>query len=163
MNKWACVGERHLPELDTIDCAILRALQRDAAATVNEVSQTVGISSTPCWKRIKRLEEAGVIEKRVALLNPDELGLNLVGYIRIRTNEHNEDWLAKFASGIKIIPEVMECHRMSGDVDYLIKIVVADMADYDRVYKKLISVAPMAEVSGNFSMERLKQTTELPL
>lgn len=150
-------------DLDTIDHAILRFLQQDASASISDISESVGISSSPCWKRIKRLEEAGAITKRVALLDAEALGFGLVGYIRIRTKDHDKHWLDKFARGIKAVPEVTECHRMTGDVDYLVKIVVRDMADYDRVYKKLISIAPMADVSGNFSMERLKYTTELSL
>lgn len=150
-------------KIDDIDRSILNALQEDAAQTVAEIAQRAGISQTPCWKRIKKLDDAGYIRKRVALLDAQKAGLSLVGFVRIRTSEHNEAWLANFSKGIRAMREVTECHRMTGDVDYLVKIVVTDMADYDRVYKKLISIADMADVSANFSMERLKETTELPL
>jgi Lrp/AsnC family transcriptional regulator len=149
--------------LDDIDRSILNALQEDASRTVAEVAARAGISQTPCWKRIKKLEEGGFIRKRVALLDAQKTGLCLVGFVRIRTSEHNEAWLKNFAAGIRAMREVTECHRMTGDVDYLVKVVVTDMDDYDRVYKKLISIADMADVSANFSMERLKETTELPL
>ncbi|MEM7570050.1 MAG: Lrp/AsnC family transcriptional regulator, partial [Pseudomonadota bacterium] len=131
--------------------------------TIAELAQRAGVSQTPCWKRIKRLEKAGIIKKRVALIDAEAVGLPLVGYIRIRTNEHNQAWLDKFSRAIQTIREVTECHRMSGDVDYLVKVVVADVSDYDRVYKKLISSVDMAEVSVSFSMERLKETTQLPI
>lgn len=152
-----------MEKLDDIDRAILRALQDDASDTIAELAERAGVSQTPCWKRIKRLEKLGVIKKRVALLDANAIGLPLVGYIRIRTNEHNQAWLDKFSRAIQTIPEVTECHRMSGDVDYLVKVVVSDVADYDRVYKKLISTVDMAEVSVSFSMERLKETTQLPI
>ncbi|MEM1019927.1 MAG: Lrp/AsnC family transcriptional regulator [Sphingomonadales bacterium] len=152
-----------MEKLDDIDRAILRALQDDASDTIAELAERAGVSQTPCWKRIKRLEKLGVIKKRVALLDANAIGLPLVGYIRIRTNEHNQAWLDKFSRAIQTIPEVTECHRMSGDVDYLVKVVVSDVADYDRVYKKLISTVDMAEVSASFSMERLKETTQLPI
>ncbi|MEO0412211.1 MAG: Lrp/AsnC family transcriptional regulator [Pseudomonadota bacterium] len=149
--------------LDDIDKSILRALQDDAAGTVAEVAARAGVSQTPCWKRIKKLEERGFIKKRVALLDAEQLGLALVGFIRIRTNAHNQEWLDRFSKGVKLIPEVLECHRMTGDVDYLVKVALRDMADYDRVYKKLISLADMADVSASFSMERLKETSALPI
>lgn len=152
-----------MEKLDDIDRAILRALQEDASETIADLAERAGVSQTPCWKRIKRLEKAGVIKKRVALIDADTIGLPLVGYIRIRTSEHNQAWLDRFSRAIQTIREVTECHRMSGDVDYLVKVVVANVADYDRVYKKLISSVDMAEVSVSFSMERLKETTQLPI
>ncbi|MEM6681776.1 MAG: Lrp/AsnC family transcriptional regulator [Pseudomonadota bacterium] len=150
-------------QLDDIDRKILRALQENADATIAEIAERAGVSQTPCWKRIKKLEASNVIKKRVALLDPSALGLALVGYVRVRTNAHTQEWTEEFAKGIRALPEITECHRMTGDVDYLLKVVIADMDDYDRVYKKLIKIADLADVSVNFSMERLKETTELPL
>ena len=123
----------------------------------------LGLSTNACWRRIKRLEESGVIRARVALLDERTLGLKLTVFVAVKTNEHNDAWLRKFARGIKELPEVVEFYRMSGDTDYLLKIVAQDIDDYDRVYKKLISVAPMHDVSSSFAMERIKSSTALPL
>ncbi len=149
--------------MDEIDKRILACLQSDATGSIAEIAERAGVSQTPCWKRIKRLEEKGHIAKRVALLNAQSLNLGLVGYIRIRAAQHSETWLKKFTAGIQAIPEITECHRMTGDIDYLLKIVAPDMAAYDVIYKKLIRIADMADVNGSFSMEQLKHTTELPL
>ena len=121
------------------------------------------MSTNACWRRIKRLQEDGFIRRRVALLDEHKLGLNVTVFVSVKTREHNQEWLAAFASGISALPEVVEFYRMSGDTDYLLKIVVADINDYDRVYQKLISIAPMHDVSSSFAMERIKSSTELPL
>ena len=149
--------------LDDLDVAILRELQRDASRSVQEIADAVGLSQNPCWRRIKRLEAAGVVQGRVALLDPDVLGFGLTVFVSIRTNQHNDEWLERFASAVGRIPEIVEIHRMSGDVDYLLKVLVRDIAEYDRIYKKLISVVELSDVSSSFAMESIKRTTEIPL
>ena len=127
------------------------------------LADQVGLSTNACWRRIKRLEEAGIIRARVALLDERSLGLKLTVFVSVKTAEHNDDWLQTFAEGISGIPEVVEFYRMSGDIDYLLKVVVQDIDDYDRVYKKLIAVAPLHDVSSSFAMERIKSSTAVPL
>lgn len=152
-----------LSQLDSIDWAILGVLQRDASIPVHEVGDRVGLSSNACWRRIKRLEDSGIIARRVALLDPVKLGLATTVFVAIRTNRHDPAWLEAFSKGIAAIEEISECHRMAGDVDYLLKIVVRDIAHYDRIYRKLIAAVPdIADVSSSFSMEQMKATTVLP-
>ncbi|PQA87973.1 Lrp/AsnC family transcriptional regulator [Hyphococcus luteus] len=148
--------------MDSTDKAILRILQRDSSTPVSDIAHEVGLSATPCWRRIKKLEEDGVIRARVALADMAALGLSLTAFISVKTPQHNEAWLKKFADAIRRIPEILEVHRMSGDIDYLLKVVAPDMASYDRVYKKLIAAAEFSDVTSTFSMEVLKETTELP-
>jgi Lrp/AsnC family transcriptional regulator len=150
-------------ELDRIDMRILAALQADASLAIAELAEAVGLSSNACWRRVKRLEESGVIRRRVALLDPLKLGLGVTVFVAVRTNEHAEEWLEGFAKGVAQIPEVVEFYRMSGEVDYLLKVLVSDIAHYDRVYKRLIKTATLADVSSSFAMEQLKYTTALPL
>lgn len=152
-----------MEEFDRLDLRILNLLQDDASLSNAEIADQVGLSSNACWRRIRRLEERGVIRKRVALLSQEQLALDVTVFVGIRTNEHNDRWLKKFSDGVAAIPEVVEFYRMSGDTDYMLKIVVKDIADYDRVYKKLISVVPLRDVSSSFAMERIKSTTALPL
>ena len=149
--------------MDDIDRKILTLLQIDSSLSVSDVAEQVGLSTTPCWRRIHLLEEQGVIERRVALVNPDKVNLGITVFVRLRTAEHNPAWLEKFARGVDAIPEIVEIYRMSGDVDYLLRVVVPDIAGYDAVYKRLIEVADFADVSSNFAMERIKYTTALPL
>ena len=149
--------------LDRTDKAILAALQDDADGPIAQIAERAGVSQTPCWKRIKKLHDKGIITKKVALVDPDMIGLALVGYVQIRTTQHTDAWAKKFATVVTKIPEIVECHRMSGEIDYLIKIVAPNMAGYDAVYKRLIKAIDLAEVSTSFSMERLKHTTALPL
>ena len=152
-----------LSQLDSIDWAILGVLQRDASIPVHEVGDRVGLSSNACWRRIKRLEDSGIIARRVALLDPVKLGLATTVFVAIRTNRHDPAWLEAFSKGVAAIDEISECHRMAGDVDYLLKIVVRDIAHYDRIYRKLIAAVPdLADVSSSFSMERMKASTALP-
>lgn len=152
-----------LSQLDSIDWAILGVLQRDASIPVHEVGDRVGLSSNACWRRIKRLEDSGIIARRVALLDPVKLGLATTVFVAIRTNRHDPAWLEAFSKGVAAIEEISECHRMAGDVDYLLKIVVRDIAHYDRIYRKLIAAVPdIADVSSSFSMEQMKATTVLP-
>ncbi|NKB97707.1 MAG: winged helix-turn-helix transcriptional regulator [Pseudomonadales bacterium] len=149
--------------LDKFDQTILAKLQATCEQSVAQIADEIGLSTNACWRRIKRLEEDGIIRKRVALLNEASLGLKMTVFVSIKTNEHNAEWLETFAAGIKALPEVVEFYRMSGDIDYLLKIVVRDIEDYDRVYKKLISVTPLHDVSSSFAMERIKSSTEIPL
>ena len=154
--------EQH-SKLDTIDWAILGVLQRDASLAVHEVGERVGLSSNACWRRIRRLEDSGIIAHRVALLDAEKLGLATTVFVAIRTNRHDPAWLEAFSRGIAEIEEISECHRMAGEVDYLLKIVVRDIAHYDRIYRRLIGRIPdIADVSSTFSMEKMKATTALP-
>ncbi|WP_426197462.1 Lrp/AsnC family transcriptional regulator [Massilia sp. DWR3-1-1] len=153
-----------MSHLDKFDCAILTALQSDATLSIAGLAEKVGLSSTPCWKRVKRLEEDGYIEHRVTLVNRHKVGLPVTVFVSIRTSEHDEKWLQRFAAAVVALPEVLEFHRMSGDVDYLLKVVTTDIGGYDRFYKKLIaSTAHLTGVSSAFSMEQIKYSTALPL
>ena len=152
-----------MKNIDSIDRAILRELQQDCSRSVQEIGAAVGLSQSPCWKRIRRLEEAGVLKGRVALIDPARVGLSVTVFVTIRTNQHNEAWLDRFGTAVASIPEVIEIYRMSGDVDYLLKILAADIDDYDRIYKKLIRSVEMFDVSSSFAMEQLKYTTAVPL
>jgi len=149
--------------LDSIDRKILTILQADATVAMSEIADRVGLSQTPCWKRVKRLEKDGVIDRRVAILNRDRLGLGVTVIVAVRTAQHSDEWLQLFADGVAKIPEVVEFYRMSGDIDYLLKVVARDIADYDRIYRKLTKVAPLHDVSSSFAMQEIKSTTALPL
>jgi Lrp/AsnC family transcriptional regulator len=149
-------------EFDTIDRHILLTLQEDATISMQALADKVGLSANPVWRRIKRLEEARIITGRVAVVDPVQLGLRLTSFMAIRTNQHEVKWLENFARAVRRIPEIIECHRMTGDVDYLLKIIVRDMAHYDKVYKTLITAVPgLIDVSSTFSMERLKETARI--
>ncbi|NBC23551.1 MAG: AsnC family transcriptional regulator [Gammaproteobacteria bacterium] len=150
-------------KLDRIDRHILRLLQADVTQSIQQVGDAVGLSHNACWRRIKRLEEEGVVRKRVALVDPARLGFGVTVFVTVRTSHHTEEWLDKFARGVAALPEVMEFYRISGDVDYLLKVLVADIAEYDRFYKKLIAIAPLNDVSSNFAMEQVKYSTEVPV
>ncbi len=149
--------------MDRIDTRLLSLIQQQAGLTVAEIAEEVGISSTPVWKRIKRLEGAGIIRKKVALLDASKIGLGLTGFVLIRTTDHSEAWIEDFARVVEQIPEIVEVHRMAGDIDYLLKIVAPDMEGYDNIYKRLINGVDIADVSASFSMEVVKETTALPL
>ncbi len=148
---------------DRLDLQILDALQRDATLSMAQLGAKVGLSSTPCWKRIKRLEDDGLIERRVAVVNRHAVGLPVTVFVSIRAGQHDEKWLTHFAAVVSMLPEVQEFHRMSGDVDYLLKVVASSIDGYDRFYKKLIRLVDLAGVSSAFSMEQIKSTTALPL
>lgn len=151
-------------KLDRIDREILGLLQVDASMPIQQIADRVGLSVNPCWRRIRQMEEAGVIQARVALVDPLKVGLGLTVYVRVKTNQHSADWAKKLNEVIAAMPEILECHRIGGDVDYLLKVVVQDMAGYDRTYKELIGRLPsLADVSALFSMERLKSATALPI
>src|ERR1700752_505990 len=149
--------------MDAIDRKILAVLQDNAALSVAEIGSRVGLSSTPCWKRIQRLEADGVIQKRVAIIDQDSSGLGISVFLSIETGDHSQDWLDKFAKTVTAMPEVMEFYRMAGDVDYMLRVVVADMQAYDVFYKKLISAVPLKNVTSRFAMEKIKSTTALPV
>lgn len=150
-------------ELDSRDWAILRLLQSDASLSVQQIADEVGLSPNPCWRRIKQMEEAGIIARRVALVDPVKIGFASTAFVAIRTNRHDPEWLALFAGAIDEIDQVMECHRMAGDVDYMLKVRVRDIADYDRVYRDLIDRVPgLIDVTTTFSMEEMKASTALP-
>jgi Lrp/AsnC family transcriptional regulator len=149
--------------VDKIDRKILALLQSDSSLTAEEVGEKVGLSKTPCWRRIQRLTESGVIQRTVALLDPKQVNLKTTVFVMVKTSSHSADWVDRFAKALQKIPEVTELHRMSGEVDYLLRIVVPDIAGYDEVYKKMISAVPMFDVSASFVLETIKSTTALPL
>ena len=149
--------------MDRIDKKILDCLQTDAALPVGDIAERVGLSATPCWRRIRNLEKAGIIQRRVALLDPEKLNLGITVFVALKTSQHNYEWLENFADAVSGIDEVVEFYRMSGDTDYLLRIVVPDIAGYDAVYKRLIQAADLSDVSSSFAMERIKYTTALPL
>lgn len=151
------------PHMDAIDKKILATLQEDASLSVAEIGQRVGLSSTPCWKRIQKLEADGVIQKRVALVDQVKIGLGISVFVSIETGDHSQEWLSRFADTVSAMPEVMEFYRMAGDVDYMLRVVVADMQSYDTFYKKLIATAPLKNVTSRFAMEKIKSTTLLPI
>ena len=149
--------------LDAIDRRILDCLQHDASLSTAEIADRVGLSTTPCWRRIQNLERTGVIRGRVALLDRERLDLGVDVFVSLRISRHSEDWLEAFTRAVNAFPEVVEFYRMSGDVDYLMRVVVADIKAYDAFYKRLIRHADIADVSSSFAMERIKYTTALPL
>ena len=149
--------------MDRTDRKILNLLQRDATMPVADIAKRVGLSTTPCWRRIQKLEEEKVIQRRVAVLNPDMVNLGVTVFVSVKTNQHNVEWLKRFSEVITKMPEVVCFFRMSGQVDYLLKIVVPDIAAYDEVYKRLVSQIDIEDVSSAFAMERIKDTVELPL
>ena len=149
--------------MDATDTKILMLLQEDASISIAELAQKVNLSQTPCWKRVQRLEASGVIQKRVALLDPEKVGLGLTVFVSIETADHSGQWLQRFAEFVSAMPEVMELYRMAGDVDYMLRVVVSDMAAYDRFYKRLIEAIPLKNVTSRFAMQRVKSTTAFVL
>ena len=149
--------------IDDFDKKILTILQEDAGGSNAEIAERIGLSPTPCWRRIRNLEEAGIIRKRVALLDRQKLNAGVTVFVAVRTNQHNQEWLERFARVVDSIPEVVEFYRMAGDVDYLLRVVVPDIAAYDGVYKRLIEKIDLYDVSSSFAMEELKYTTAVPL
>lgn len=149
--------------MDDIDKKILNILQQDASLPIAEIAKRVGLSVTPCWRRVQRLDEIGVIRRRVALLDPQKVGANISVFVSVRTNEHNADWLKTFADTVAAMPEVVEFYRMSGEIDYLLRVVVPDIEHYDAFYKKLIGSVKLSDVSSSFAMEQIKFTTILSI
>ncbi|CAN1525263.1 MAG: Lrp/AsnC family transcriptional regulator [Aquidulcibacter sp.] len=150
-------------KIDEADIKLLSILQTDASVSLEEISSRTAMSANTAWRRIKRMEEAGIIAKRVALIDPETVGLGMTVFVAIKTSDHSDEWLENFARSVSAIPEVVEFYRMSGDTDYLLKLLVASIADYDRVYKKLIRSAKLSDVSSSFAMETIKFTTAVPL
>ena len=149
--------------MDEIDRQLLDILQQDATLSIAQMAERVGLSATPCWKRIQKLEAKGVITRRVAVVDPEQVGVGLSVLVSVEAGEHTPKWLWQFSAGVAAMPEVMEVYRMAGDVDYMLRVAVADMAEYDAFYKRLIAVAPMKNVTSRFAMERMKHTTAYPL
>lgn len=149
--------------MDHTDLKILTLLQADASLSVADIAAQVNLSPTPCWRRIQKMEESGVIRARVALVDPLKVGLGLTVFVEIETGDHSGDWLARFAHAVLQMAEVMEVYRMAGDVDYLLKVVVADMEAFDEFYRRLIADVPMKNVTSRFAMEHVKSTTALPI
>lgn len=149
--------------MDRLDRKILRLLQEDSTLAVADIAKKVGLSTTPCWRRIQKLEEEGVIQRRVAILDPVKVNTRVNVFVSIRTNAHSMEWLKRFAEVIQEFPEVVEFYRMSGEVDYLLRVVVPDIAAYDAFYKRMIARIEIRDVSSAFAMEQIKNTTQLPL
>ncbi len=151
-------------ELDKIDRKLLSILQKDSTVSLNVLAESVNLTTTPCWKRLKRLEDNGVINKRVALLSPEKLGLLFTAFVMIKTIDHSHEWYHRFVETVKPFPEVMEFYRMAGEYDYMMKVQVEDMKCFDEFYKKLVnSVDGISNVTSTFAMEPLKYTTALPI
>ena len=150
-------------DLDATDRRILMLLQRDGSLALAEIAAAVGLTTSPCWKRIRRLEDAGVIRGRVAVVDPAKVGLPLTAFVEIEAGDHSPEWLARFAEAAAQMPEVLDVWRMAGDVDYLLRVAVPDMAAYDQFYRRLIAAAPLKNVSSRFAMEQVKGGTPLPI
>ena len=149
--------------MDPIDRKILGLLQQDAGLSIAEIASRVGLSQTPCWKRIQKMEQAGIIKARVALLDAKKLNLGLTVFVIIRTNHHDDVWLQKFARVIKEFQEITGIWRMAGDIDYLLRVIVKDMDAYDAFYKRLIKRVSLSDVASTFVMEEIKYSTSLPI
>jgi Lrp/AsnC family transcriptional regulator len=150
-------------KLDAIDRKILVLLQQDAERQTAELAELVGLSTTPCWRRIARLKAAGVIRKQVVLCDPRKVNAAVTVFVTVRAGNHTQAWFERFRGVAEAIPEVVEFYRMSGDMDYLLRVVVPDIAAYDAVYKRLIDGTDIRDVSSSFAMEEIKYTTALPL
>lgn len=149
--------------IDEIDRKILRILQKDASMSMDSVAEAVHLSRNACWRRIKNLEDAGVLSARVALVDPEAVGLDLSIFVLVRTNRHDADWLAAFDKAVRDLPEIIGAHRMAGDLDYILRVRIASVRAYDKFYQRLIARVPISDVSACFVMEDIKDTTELPL
>ena len=149
--------------MDEIDRLLLEILQQDTTLSLAQMAERVGLSPTPCWKRIQKLEARGVIMRRVAIVDPVRVGVGLSVLVNVEAGEHSPEWLQRFSAGVGGMPEVMEVYRTAGEVDYVLRVAVADMAEYDTFYKRLIAIAPMKNVTSRFAMERLKHSTAYPL
>ncbi len=149
--------------MDKVDRQILDLLQQDAGRSIEQIAKAVNLSATPCWKRIRRLENEGVIRKRVALLDPHKVGAGMVVFVEIRTHDHSAEWLARFTEAIDEMPEVLDFYRMAGDLDYLLRVVVPTMDAFNDFYKALIGRIPFSNVTSSFAMETIRYTTALPI
>lgn len=144
-------------DMDRLDREILRLISNDASLSLAQIAEQVGLTPTPCWKRIRRMEETGIILRRVAVIDPDKVGLAISVFVEVETADHSADWLRRFAEVVGSMPEIVAAWRMSGDVDYLLHVVVPDIAAYDGFYRRLIGAVPLRNVTSRFSMERLKE------
>lgn len=151
-----------MPEIDNTDIKILKLLQKDATITVADIAKKIGLTQTPCWRRIQRLEQIGIIDRRVTILNHNMLDLPIVVYVFITTDSHQQKWLDQFAATMREIPEIVELYRLSGEIDYILKLRVRDIAHYDDIYKKIISRITIKSVTSSFAMEEIKFTNILP-
>jgi len=149
--------------IDKIDRNILNALQNDAAQSLDALAEAVNLSRNACWRRVKRLEVDGILKQRVALVDANAVGLALSVYMLIKTNQHDPTWLTKFSAAVAEMPEIIGAHRMTGDLDYVLRVRIADMPAYDRFYQRLIAKVSIADVSASFVMEDIKDTTALPI
>lgn len=149
--------------MDVVDLKILALLQQDASLTLAEVAAQVNLSPTPCWRRIAKLEESGVIERRVALLDAAKVGIDLTIFVTVETDDHSEAWTARFAEAVAAMPEVMESYRMAGEVDYLLKVAVPNIAAYDAFYRAITAAVPCKTITSMIAMETVKRTTAFPL
>ena len=149
--------------MDSIDRKILRILQEDASLSVAEIANRVNLSQTPCWRRIQKLEESGIIKRRVVLVDPEAIGLDVTVFVEIETGDHSKEWIERFAGTVSNMPDVMAVYRMAGDVDYLLQVTVSNMAAFDAFYKRLVSLIPLKNVTSRFAMERVKFTTAHPV
>ncbi|MDO6731766.1 Lrp/AsnC family transcriptional regulator [Marinovum sp. 2_MG-2023] len=152
-----------MTQLDAFDLKILRALQKDASQSMDALAEAAGLSRNACWRRMRMLEEAGVIRGRVALLDAAKVGCPLQVYVLVRTNAHDAAWMEKFGRAVQLLPEITAAHRMTGDLDYILRVRVADVPAYDVFYKKLIAMVPLSDISASFVMEDIKDTTAMPL
>lgn len=149
--------------IDRFDLKILEQLQRDDSLSIAQLAEGVGLSVTPCWRRIQKLEKDGIIEKRIAVLNPEKLNLSLTVFVMVKTDKHNQAWLDTFQETVKSFPEIVEVNRLAGEYDYLLKVITRNNQSYDAFYKRLIAKIELSNVTSCFSMEQVKKTTELPL
>ena len=149
--------------IDDNDIKILEILQIDATRSLDSIADEIGVSLNTCWRRVQRLEAEGILERRVALIDNEKVGLPLTVFVSVRTDDHSQDWADRFSKAVNNMPEIVEFYRLAGDVDYILKMMVGSVADYDRVYQRLISKVRIADVSASFAMEKMKFTTELPL
>jgi Lrp/AsnC family transcriptional regulator len=149
--------------MDSVDRRLLEMLQEDATVPVAELAERVNLSQTPCWKRIQRLKDSGVIRAQVALCDARKLGVGVTVFVAVRTSQHTAAWAQQFLAAVRDVPEIVEVYRMSGETDYLLRVVVSDIDDYDRVYQRLIRDVPLFDVSSSFAMEQIKFSTALPV
>jgi len=149
--------------MDRTDLELLTLIQRDDSISLEDMAAHVGLSKTPCWRRIQKLEQQGYVRKRVALLNSDKFNLGVSVFVQVKTNQHDANWLDNFSNVVAQFPEVVEFYRMAGEYDYLLRVLVSDIKAYDEFYKRLISATSLTDVTSNFAMEQIKWTTELPL
>lgn len=149
--------------MDATDKKILNLLQMDASLTVKQIAEQIALSVTPCWKRIQKLEDTGIIRARVALLDPQKVNASVTVFVAIKTDQHNREWIERFNRAVDDLPEIMELYRMSGEIDYLLRVAVGNIEAYDQFYKKLIDRIELSNVTSSFAMEQIKYTTALPL